>query len=64
MSKLDDIFAPIQAEYDGGESMLPGTIPQAKQQIKELYLSLTEFDRELTSADEAITLIRDRIEDL
>lgn len=35
--QIDEVFASIQAEYDGGEPMLPGTIPQAKAHLKEFY---------------------------
>lgn len=39
---IDEVFAPIQAEYDGGEAMLPGTIPDAKAQLKQLFLDVVD----------------------
>lgn len=33
---IDEIFQPIQEEYDGGEPMLPSDIPRAKIRVLAL----------------------------
>ena len=56
---LNEIFAPIQEEYDGGEPMLPSTIPEAKAAIlanfipKQALAAALEDEQPSYGADKA-----------
>jgi hypothetical protein len=56
-SKLDEIFEPIQSDYNGNEPMLPGTIPIAKQKIKDLMLEIVDNAHQSTTTLNTMPLV-------